>query len=178
MLGIDENKWRVGKTLVFLKDYEIMDQLDKLREEKIVEYVIILQSYFRMCKDLQFFRRFRRQVCRIQGFIKCQVIREAFEELCQATRVIQKYGRRRIYYNLFKTITEEMKPSDEGEAVDKAKVHATRGPNSRELSSIPWLCRRARELDQHKLTRPVVCPRLVRIVLDRYARRCTRPSRS
>ena len=35
-LGIDENKWRVGKTLVFLKDYEIMDQLDKLREEKIV----------------------------------------------------------------------------------------------------------------------------------------------
>ena len=23
-LGIDENKWRVGKTLVFLKDYEIM----------------------------------------------------------------------------------------------------------------------------------------------------------
>ena len=54
-----------------------MDQLDKLREEKIVEYVIILQSYFRMCKDLQFFRRFRRQVCRIQGYIKTQVIREA-----------------------------------------------------------------------------------------------------
>ena len=41
-LGIDENKWRVGKTLVFLKDYEIMDQLDNVREEKIVEYVIIL----------------------------------------------------------------------------------------------------------------------------------------
>ena len=95
-LGIDENKWRVGKTLVFLKDYEIMDQLDKLREEKIVEYVIQLQAYFRMCKDLQYFRRFRRYVCRIQGFIKTQVIREAFEELCQATRVIQKYARRRI----------------------------------------------------------------------------------
>ncbi len=50
-----------------------MDQLDKLREEKIVEYVIILQSYFRMCKDLQYFRRFRRHVCRIQGYIKTQV---------------------------------------------------------------------------------------------------------
>ena len=43
-LGIDENKWRVGKTLVFLKDYEIMDQLDKLREEKIVEYAMLLRS--------------------------------------------------------------------------------------------------------------------------------------
>ena len=43
-LGIDENKWRVGKTLVFLKDYEIMDQLDKLREEKIVEYAMLLRN--------------------------------------------------------------------------------------------------------------------------------------
>ena len=70
----------MGKTLVFLKDYEIMDELDKMREEKIVEYVIILQSYFRMCKDLQYFRRFRKYVQRIQGYIKTQVIREAFEE--------------------------------------------------------------------------------------------------
>ena len=66
-LGIDENKWRVGKTLVFLKDYEIMDQLDKLREEKIVEYVIILQSYFRMLKDYQKFRRRKRAVQRLQA---------------------------------------------------------------------------------------------------------------
>ena len=109
MLGIDENKWRVGKTLVFLKDYEIMDNLDKIREEKIVEYVIILQSYFRMCKDLQFFRNFRRKVCRIQGYIKTQVIREAFEEVCQATRVVQKYGRRRIYYNFYNHLCEEYK---------------------------------------------------------------------
>ena len=116
-LGIDENKWRVGKTLVFLKDYEIMDQLDKLREEKIVEYVIILQSYFRMCKDLQHFRRFRRYVCRIQGYIKTQVIREAFEEVCQATRVVQKYARRRIYYNNYNHIMEEHRPKEgeEGE---------------------------------------------------------------
>ena len=75
-----------------------------------------------MCKDLQFFRRFRRQVLRIQGYIKTQVIREAFEELCQATRVIQKYGRRRIYYNLYRTVTEEMKPKEEGEVMDKSKV--------------------------------------------------------
>ena len=118
-LGIDENKWRVGKTLVFLKDYEIMDQLDKLREEKIVEYVIILQSYFRMCKDLQFFRRFRRQVCRIQGYIKTQVIREAFEELCQATRVIQKYARRRIYYVLYNNLMQEHRPKEEGAELDQ-----------------------------------------------------------
>ena len=121
-LGIDENKWRVGKTLVFLKDYEIMDQLDKLREEKIVEYVIILQSYFRMCKDLQFFRRFRRKVCRIQGYIKTQVIREAFEEVCQATRVVQKYARRRIYYNVYQQIKEEFKPKEAGEDMDLVKA--------------------------------------------------------
>ena len=60
LIGIDENKWRVGKTLVFLKDYEIMDELDKLRETKIVQYVITLKSYFRMCKDMQAYRRIRR----------------------------------------------------------------------------------------------------------------------
>jgi len=121
-LGIDENKWRVGKTLVFLKDYEIMDQLDKLREEKIVEYVIILQSYFRMCKDLQFFRKFRRYVCRIQGYIKTQVIREAFEEVCQATRVVQKYARRRIYLNLYQQVLEEHRPKESGEEMDYVKA--------------------------------------------------------
>jgi len=119
-LGIDENTWRVGKTLVFLKNYEIMETLDKMRELKIVEYVIILQSYFRMCRDMQFFRRFRRQVCRIQGYIKTQVIREAFEELCQATRVIQKYARRRMYYNLYRTVlTEHTKPEED---MDYVKV--------------------------------------------------------
>ena len=36
-LGIDENKYRVGKTLLFLQNYDIIDALDKLREElKIV----------------------------------------------------------------------------------------------------------------------------------------------
>jgi len=28
-----------------------MEMLDKIREEKILEYVIILQSFFRMLKD-------------------------------------------------------------------------------------------------------------------------------
>ena len=87
-----------------------------------------MQSYFRMCKDLQFFRRFRRQVCRIQGYIKTQVIREAFEELCQATRVIQKYGRRRVYYNVYKTILEEQRPQDGEGELDKAKVPTARFP--------------------------------------------------
>ena len=50
-LAIDTNKYRVGKTLLFLQNYDIMDMLDKIREEKILEYVIILQSFFRMLKD-------------------------------------------------------------------------------------------------------------------------------
>jgi|EP00966_Prymnesium_polylepis_P249808 myosin heavy subunit len=45
---IDPNKWRVGKTLVFLKEYEILDELDKMREVKMVDWVILLQSYGRM----------------------------------------------------------------------------------------------------------------------------------
>ena len=36
-LGISEAKYRVGKTLLFLPDYDILDQLDKVRE-LIVEY--------------------------------------------------------------------------------------------------------------------------------------------
>ena len=44
-------QYRVGKTLLFLQNYDIMDMLDKIREEKILEYVIILQSFFRMLKD-------------------------------------------------------------------------------------------------------------------------------
>ena len=75
-----------------------------------------------MCKDLQFFRRFRRQVCRIQGYIKTQVIREAFEELCQATRVIQKYGRRRIYYNAYHTVVGEFAPKVGEPLPEKLKV--------------------------------------------------------
>ena len=50
-LAIEPDKYRVGKTLLFLQNYDIMDMLDKIREEKILEYVIILQSFFRMLKD-------------------------------------------------------------------------------------------------------------------------------
>ena len=36
-LGMDENRYRVGKTLLFLQNYELIDQLDALREIKIIE---------------------------------------------------------------------------------------------------------------------------------------------
>ena len=42
-LGIDENQYRVGKTLLFLQNFDLIDALDKLREEKVLEYVIVLQ---------------------------------------------------------------------------------------------------------------------------------------
>lgn len=56
-LRVNEDKYRVGKTLLFLQNYEIIETLDKIREEKIMEYVIVLQSFFRMLRD---FRRHRR----------------------------------------------------------------------------------------------------------------------
>ena len=125
LIGIDENKWRVGKSLVFLKDYEIMDELDKLRETKIIEYVISLQSYFRMCKEMQFFRRFRRYVFRIQGHFKTQAVREAFQEVASASRVVQKYARRRVFLNLYQTTMEECRSAEPGGAVDFVKARAS-----------------------------------------------------
>ena len=51
--GLDETKFRVGKTILFLLNYELLDQLDKLREVKIIEHVIRLQSLMRMTFDLK-----------------------------------------------------------------------------------------------------------------------------
>eukprot|EP00966_Prymnesium_polylepis_P256923 5934538-Prymnesium_polylepis.1 len=55
-LNVDPDKYRVGKTLLFLQNYDIIDSLDKLREEKIAEYVIKLQSFMRMLRDYRKFR--------------------------------------------------------------------------------------------------------------------------
>ena len=49
----------------------------RVREAKIVEYVIILQSFFRMLKDYRFFRRYIRAIQRLQGFCKSWEIRRA-----------------------------------------------------------------------------------------------------
>ena len=108
-LGIDHNVYRVGKTLLFLQNHDILDALDKVREAKIVEYVIILQSFFRMLKDYRFFRRYIRAIQRLQGFCKSWEIRRAYVEVRTAARLIQRYGRTYLAYRKF----QDMKESDD-----------------------------------------------------------------
>jgi hypothetical protein len=92
-LQVDTSKYRVGKTLLFLQNYEIVDALDKVREHKIVEYVINLQAFFRMLQDYVKYRARRRAILRMQGFCKSWEIRRAYLEVRTAARLIQRYGR-------------------------------------------------------------------------------------
>ena len=109
-LKVDTNQYRVGKTLLFLQNYEIIDALDKVREHKILEYVIILQSFFRMLKDYQHFRRYKRAIQRLQGFCKSWEIRRAYVEVRTAARLIQRYGRTYLAYSKFRDMRESDDP--------------------------------------------------------------------
>ena len=77
----------MGKTLLFLQNYDIMDMLDKIREEKILEYVIILQSFFRMLKDFRRYRITYKAVLRLQGFCRSWEIRRAYNEVRAASNL-------------------------------------------------------------------------------------------
>jgi len=92
-LNVDEGKYRVGKTLLFLQNYEIIDALDKVREEKIMEYVINLQSFFRMLRDFRRYRSLYRAVLRMQGFCKSWEIRRAYNEVRATAKLFQRHAR-------------------------------------------------------------------------------------
>jgi myosin heavy subunit len=80
-LKIHPDKYRVGKTLLFLQNHQIIEVLDKVREHKLLDYVLVLQSYCRMLGDYQRFRRRVRAVQRLQGFCKSYRIRKAYVEV-------------------------------------------------------------------------------------------------
>ena len=80
-----------------------------MREEKIIEYVLALQSYFRMLKDYQHFRRYKRAILRLQGFCKSWEIRRAYVEVRTAARLIQRYGRTYLAFKKF----QDMRDSDD-----------------------------------------------------------------
>jgi len=92
-LNVDESKYRVGKTLLFLQNYEIIDALDKIREDKIMEYVINLQSFFRMLRDYRRYRIIYRAVLRMQGFCKSWEIRRAYNEVRATAKLFQRHAR-------------------------------------------------------------------------------------
>ena len=51
-LSVDESKYRVGKTLLFLQNYEIIDQLDKVLRPKAQPSVCEFRGFkFRVLLD-------------------------------------------------------------------------------------------------------------------------------
>jgi len=92
-MNVDESKYRVGKTLLFLQNYEIIDTLDKVRENKIMEYVITLQSFMRMLRDYRRYRLIYRSILRMQGFCKSWEIRRAYTEVRATAKLFQRHAR-------------------------------------------------------------------------------------
>jgi len=119
-LGVDENKYRVGKTLLFLLNYEILDELDRIRELRIVEYVVVLQSFFRMFGDYRRYRITMRAITRLQGFCKSWEIRRAYLEVRAASRLLQRATR--VYLAHQKLI--DMKDSEDPNLTPEKKREA------------------------------------------------------
>ena len=109
-LQVDPDKFRVGKTLLFLQNYEIIDQLDKVREHKILEHVINLQAFFRMLKDYAAYRRYMRAVQRLQGFCKSWEIRRAYVEVRTSARMFQRHARTYLAHKKFEDMRESEDP--------------------------------------------------------------------
>ena len=68
--SVSNQRARLLLCAVFLKEYEILDELDKLREVKMIDWVILLQSYGRMAPRMQHFRYVRRNGIKIQRIFK------------------------------------------------------------------------------------------------------------
>jgi hypothetical protein len=92
-LAVDPNKYRVGKTLLFLQNNDIIDGLDKVREHRILGLVITLQSFFRMLKYFVAYRKIRRAILRLQGFCKSWEIRRAYIDVRVSARLLQRHAR-------------------------------------------------------------------------------------
>jgi len=74
-------------------NFEIMEQLDAIRTERVAEYVIILQSYMRMLKPLLHYKRAKRCILRLQGFCKSWEIRRAYCEVRAAAKLLERWTR-------------------------------------------------------------------------------------
>ena len=109
---LNTEQYRVGKTLVFLKTYELLEQLDKLREVKIVEYVIILQSFFRMIKDMRAYWRVQAAVRKIQGFQQSRLVRAAYLDCRAAAAVIQRRARTVVLKKAYRGAQLQMEIAD------------------------------------------------------------------
>ena len=89
---------------------ELLDELDKLREVKIVEHVIRLQSLTRACMHVLRYRDVRRKIRRIQEYFIAKDTRLAYLEVRQAARLIQRVGRGAIVRRLIVRLSSQEEP--------------------------------------------------------------------
>ena len=116
-LGVDPSKYRVGKTLLFLPDYDIIDALDEVRERRVLDYVIVLQSFMRMYQPMLKFRKFQKAIRRFQGYCKSWEIRRAYLEVRAAAKLIERWTRSYIAHGKFL----EMKDSNDPDLTPEKK---------------------------------------------------------
>ena len=109
-LDMDQERYRVGKTILFLQNYDILEALDALRELKIVEHVIRLQSLMRMVRQMQAYRAARRRIRLVQDSFHARDVRIAFQEVRWAGKTIQRVGRGYISRALLRRFLVEIDP--------------------------------------------------------------------
>ena len=97
----------MGKTLIFLKDNSLLDQLDALRAVKIVEHIIHLQKLMRGVHHRRIFKAYRKAALRIQSLRGSRDIAMAYSQVRTASATIQRIGRGTIVRQLWRQITAE-----------------------------------------------------------------------
>jgi hypothetical protein len=87
--GIDSETWRVGRTLVFMANEEVLALLDHIREMRLSEYAIRIQGYWKMRKTFKQFKLKQKYARRIQHLLRGVRTRRAYEGIREKTQVLQ-----------------------------------------------------------------------------------------
>ena len=87
--GIDSETWRVGRTLVFMANVEVLKLLDHIREMRLSEYAVRIQGYWKMRKPLKQFKLKQKYARRIQHQLRAVRTRRAYEQIREKTQVLQ-----------------------------------------------------------------------------------------
>ena len=126
-LQMDPERYRVGKTILFLQNYDILEALDALRELKIVEHVIRLQSLMRMVRQMRAYRKARRCIRLVQDSFHARDVRLAFQEVRWAGRAIQCVGRGYIVRLLLRRCLVELVPQKDLALMVRAELDKLSG---------------------------------------------------
>jgi hypothetical protein len=74
--GVDKAQWQIGATKVFMKS-NVETALENLRAEKIVVYVLKLQTFFRMAHCKIKFKAMKKKVVQVQKIVRGHLAKKA-----------------------------------------------------------------------------------------------------